>query len=183
MQNPIWSYIFKRKVSEEGQSLKILGKSPVFSDLTVGELKKIYRIVHKREYKKNEEVFSAGDPGIGMYLVLEGRVGVYVIDTETEEENLVAELSAGQSFGDVALFCDSLRTATIKTLSSTKLLGFCRHDLMGFINRTPNLGSKILIQLLKLAGDRLEFNNKLLSDTQRELRLIRKDTETNSEMV
>jgi len=81
----------------------------------------------------------------------------------------VAHLGAGQSFGDVALFSNSQRTATIKAMSPTILLGFCRPDLMNFINSNPILGNKILIRLLTLAGSRLDITNQQLSEAKKKL--------------
>ncbi len=165
----LWSYVFKRKESEDGQALRLLGRSLVFNDLSRAELKKIYRIIHKRVYKKDETVFKSGDPGIGMYIVWEGSIGVFVTDPETEIEQMIAHLGVGQSFGDVALFSNSQRTATIKAISATTLLGFCRPDLMNFINSNPILGNKILIRLLNLAGSRLDLTNQQLSEAKKKI--------------
>ena len=175
MKNTIWGFIFKRKETEEANALRILGRSIIFRDLSKSELKKIYRIIHKREYKKDEIIFNSGDPGIGMYVVWHGNVGVYVKDDTTEKENIVTHLGAGQSFGDVALFSESLRTATIKAESKTTILGFCRPDLINFINRSPILGTKIIIKLLNIAGERLDLTNQQLNEAKKKIEYLEKN--------
>jgi len=169
MKDPIWSYFFQRKETDETKSLKLLSLAPIFEDFKKRDLKKIYRIVHQREYKKDEVIFTSRDPGVGMYIVSEGSVGVYVVNPESEQEELVAKLISGQSFGDIALFSESPRSATVRAHEPSTLLGFCKPDLVGFINRHPELGAKVLIQILGLAGKRLEMSNQQLVDVKREL--------------
>ncbi len=169
MIDPIWSYLFKTKETLESKELDLLKLTGIFTDFSNKDLKAIHKILHRRSYKKNELVFSAGDPGIGMYIIFSGRVNIYVHNPRTEEEDLVAKLQSGQYFGDVALFSDALRSATIKAIEPTTLLGFCQPDLLGFIDRNPQLGSKILLQILKMAGKRLDTTNRLLSETKHEL--------------
>lgn len=173
--NPIWSDFFKRKSTPESQALTILSRSAMFEGVAMSDLKKILKIIHVREYKKDEVVFKTGDPGVGMYIVQQGRVGVYVQDEDSGKEELITQLYEGESFGDFALFSDSARSATIKAMVQTHLLGFCKPDLMSFITRNPLLGSKILIQILGLAGRRLEETNRQLSLNRRELKSLRKD--------
>ena len=81
----------------------------------------------------------------------------------------MAELGPGQTFGDVALFSDSIRSATVKAASSAILLGLCKPDLMAFLNRNSHLGQKILTQILDVAGRRLEMTNRALSEARRDI--------------
>jgi len=173
MKDPIWGYFFKQKETEEAKALKFLAQSPVFEGFSNAELTKVYRIVHTRNYKKDEIIFRSGDPGVGMYIICSGNVDVFVSNTQDEQEDLVAQLIPGQTFGDIALFCESPRSATIKAKTQTTLLGICKPDLMGLISRNPHLGSRVLIKLLGLAGKRLEATNQQLGDSKSELQQLK----------
>jgi CRP-like cAMP-binding protein len=170
MNNPIWSHIFVKKTSEEKEILNILKKIPIFDGIEKKNLIKIGRVVHLRHFEKEELVFREGEPGVGMYMVKSGEVEVWIRNNESGKERKVATFSEGQSFGDVALFSeDSVRTATVKATKKTTLLGFCRPDLLGIISRDPELGSKILQQLLLVAGKRLAESNTIMSHAQNQI--------------
>ncbi len=166
--DPIWGFLFDKNETEDSKVIECLIDSSLFSDLSKRELYKVKNIIHQRKYNKDEEVFETGIPGVGLYIVQFGRVGVYVENSLGETE-MVAELMAGQYFGDVALFSDTPRTATIKAHETTVLLGICRPDLLDLIKRDPELGVKILMPFLSLAGKRLEFTNRKLSKVKNEV--------------
>lgn len=175
MNNPLWGNIFKKKVSESAEILKLLSSSPVFQTINKSNLKKIERIIHIRQYNEGELVFKEDEPGVGMYVVKEGEVEVSIKDPDTKEEQIVAKFTSGQTFGDVALFSDdALRTATIKASKKTSLLGFCRPDLLGLIERDPLLGAKILNNLLIIAGKRLHSNNNQLNSAHKRIEELEK---------
>jgi len=166
--DPIWGDLFRKKEKDEDKFLRILEKTNLFEGLSRFELKQILNITHKRKYKKDEIIFKFGDPGVGMYVVLEGSVSVYVTDKKTNEKNQVALFRSNQSFGDVALFSDIPRSATVQSDEISMLLGFCKPDLLGLIDRNPKLGAEILKRLLGIAGKRLEHTNQLLADARYE---------------
>ena len=175
----IWRYIFQKPQTEEERFYSILSQTPVFHDLPKKALRRLLQIMHQRVYKPGERVFSMGEPGVGMYVVCEGAVGVYVTDLSIPEEQRgkevkVAKIEEGQFFGELSLFGACQRSATVRALVPTKLLGVIRPEFQTFIRQYPDLGCELLTRLLLLAGKRLEQTNQELVQAHQELRMFKK---------
>src|SRR5450830_848320 len=85
-----------------------LKSSSLFSTLTPLELKIVDGLLHERRYLKDEIVFDEGEEGQALYLVMSGRV---IISREFGAgREIVAELSAGSFFGDLALLDNARAT-------------------------------------------------------------------------
>lgn len=157
MSHPIWSNIFKvlgRKDSETEIALK---QVPVFENLKRRELKEISKIVHKREFLKDEAVFKINTPGLGMYVILKGE-----IEVSGEDGTQFAVLNHGDFLGETALINEEKRSANAKALKDTSVIAFFRSDLLDIMNRNPVFGTKILFNLSNIMATRLKKTNKLL---------------------
>lgn len=149
-------FMSNRGPAKESQSLELLSRIPLFDELSMRELAAIERIMHLREYQGGEYVFRQGDRGLGMYIVMSGRVAVL---SEPEEHEL-SELSDGDFFGEVALLDDSFRSATVRARTDCSILGFFQPDLNDIISSDPKLGLKIVMKLGKYACIRLRNSNE-----------------------
>ena len=165
MENSIWGNgIFKKKKKED-DIFTILNQVPIFSDLTPKELAEVEKIVHQRRYKKNETIIQAGDPGLGMYIVVKGSVEITEEDEKAGKRTL-AKLSDGSFFGDMALLDEDPRSASVIALADSDILGFFRPDFLDLIYRKPKLGIKVLLALARVIGERLRHTNELLTKIQ-----------------
>ena len=165
MENPVWGNgIFKKKKKED-DIFKILKQVPLFSDLTAKELTEVEKIVHRRKYKKNETIIRRGDPGLGMYIIIEGSVEI-VDEDEKAHKRTLAKLSDGSFFGDMALLDEDLRSASAIASVDSDVMGFFRPDFLDLIYRKPKLGIKVLLALARVIGARLRQTNELLVKIQ-----------------
>lgn len=165
MENPVWGNgIFKKKKKEDDIHA-ILTQVPIFSDLTPKELSEVEKIVHRRRYKKNETIIRAGDPGLGMYIIVKGSVDIVEEDEKAGKKTL-AKLSDGAFFGDMALLDEEPRSASAIALEDSDMMGFFRPDFLDLIYRKPKLGIKVLLALARIIGERLRYTNELLAKTQ-----------------
>jgi CRP-like cAMP-binding protein len=114
----------------------MLSKIPVFEKLDAKELRLVAGIVHRRQYTAGEYVFYQGDPGLGMYVVEKGKVGVVVSGHDGSSKE-VAELDNGDFFGEIALLDESPRSASVVVKEDSHLIGFFRPDLFEIIEKTP----------------------------------------------
>jgi len=64
---------------------------------------------------------------------------------------------------------DEVRSAAAVAAEATELLGFFRPDLFSLLERNPELGNKILINLARVISARLRKTNDLLTAAQRSL--------------
>ena len=161
----MWGNIFRISAKPEDNIYTVLSKIPIFSDLNKKELKAVERILHQRSYKPEEIVFSEGDPGVGMYIIVTGHINI----TIGSEEKLLAVLANGDFFGEIALLSETPRTATATAAIETHMLGFFQSDLFSLLETNPQTGNKILLRLAQMIADRLRFSN--LENQQLKLKL------------
>ena len=161
---------------------EMLSKIPVFEKLEPKELRQVASIVHHRQYVKGEFVFYQGDPGLGMYVVEKGKVGIVVVgDDGTQKE--VTEMNNGDFFGEIALLDESPRSASVIVKEDTELIGFFRPDLFEIIEKTPKTGLKIVVKLAEMIGERLRNMNTEFSKLRGELELLKQQKEASNEKV
>ena len=162
----IWSFIFKTKEQEEEKILTVLRRLPIFKDLSRREVSSIERILHRRTYAIGEDIFTQGVPGAGMYIILSGDVSI-ILEPGNKE---LALLKEGEFFGEMALLDESPRSATARARTQCIVLGFFQSDLFSLLDRSPKLGSKIILRLARIVGDRLKHSNEQVFTLQEKLR-------------
>lgn len=157
LMSKLWENIFRKKRHSD-KIEEILAGIPFFQDLNSRELKTIKDILYQREYKPNEFIFKEGDAGLGMYIIVNGKVTI----TCGADKQVLAELEEGDFFGELSLLDDSPRSATAVSKTPCILLCFFKPELIDIIERNPKLGSKILLKLAWTIGERLKSTNEQL---------------------
>jgi CRP-like cAMP-binding protein len=82
-------------------------------------------------------IFRQGDPGDKFYLIRTGRVRVFREDASRETE--LAVLQAGDDFGEMALFMDEPRSATVAALEETRLMVLSKEQFQSILKGFPNV--------------------------------------------
>ena len=153
---------FFRKKSNSDPVLKALEGIPIFENLLKKELKNIAHLTHEREYKSNEYVFKKHAPAEGMYIILHGEIEI----KDPKSGSIFANLHSGDFFGELALLDEEPRSASAICNVPSRLIGFFRTDLLTLINRYPELGNKILLNLSRVLGERLRETNKNIVESK-----------------
>lgn len=162
-QDPFWGNVFKSgKSDDSGIDSKLLGKIPIFKNLTGRELKAVSEILYDRKYEAGESIFLMNQPGAAMFIIKSGRVQI-CIEGENENRAVLAELEEGNFFGEIALLENSPRSASAYALTNTELLAVFRSDLDKLISKEPYIAAKIMKQLAVVIGVRLKETNKMLN--------------------
>jgi len=146
----IFGFLKPTTISARQQRLK---NSALFASLTPLELKIVDGLMHERRYLGDEIIFDEGEEGQALYLVMSGRVLISRSLDNTVE--VVAELSAGSFFGDLALLDNSPRNAQARALDNCELAVFFRADFMGLMETDAVIGYKISLALARHIGGRL----------------------------
>ena len=163
----LWGNIFRKREEDSADTRSLLKKIPLFSDLRKSELKEMARLIHHRLFQGGEVVFWEGEPGVGMYIVQKGEIGIYKDYGKAEQKEL-ALLQPGDFFGEMALLEDDCRSATAVALSDSRLFGLIHPDLFDLFYRKPQLGVKLLSALANILARRLR-------KTSHELQRLAKD--------
>ena len=163
---------FKDKLKpSRSQAQMALSQANVFSRLSWREIKVVEHAIHIRNYAPKEPIFKQGDPGSGMYIIIEGSVGIF-LDIPNQGPKQLSELGEGDFFGEIALLDESPRTAGATALEHSTIIGFYRPDLMEILKTKPALGSKILLALSEVLATRLRSTNNELVKVSRRLEEI-----------
>ncbi len=165
LKNALWDNIFKGWQKEESATVLTLKQVPIFSNFSNRELNEVEKLIHQRTYKPEEYIFKRKAPGEGMYIILSGKVEIFAEDTRGER-NVFAVLEKGSFFGELSLLDEEPRSASAIAIDHTELLGFFRPDLFTLLDRNPELGNKILVNLARVIGERLRNTNELLTKAQ-----------------
>jgi len=98
--------------------------------------------IHK--YEAKQEIFKEGDPGTAFYLIVHGDVKVVA---EKEEGKILARLSGGAYFGEIALVTDKARTATVLVEKRAVLLSITKQDFMSFFAHNEEAYAEFALKL------------------------------------
>ncbi len=168
MNNPLWESFELQRKNKKEDIFQVMKQVPVFESLSKKELTEVEKIIYQREYKKDEPIFREGDPGLGMYIIVEGAVEI-VGEKNDGKKQILAVLEKGAFFGDLSLLDDAPRSASAIAVNNCSILGFFRPNLLELMNRKPNLGLKILFSLSKIVSERLRRTNEQLAKVKDEL--------------
>jgi CRP-like cAMP-binding protein len=107
--------------------LELLRSMDLFADLGDDELAKIGRLLKQHKVSENELIFSQGDPGEGLYVILQGRVRISTSDS-FGRERVLAFYGPGEFFGDMAVLTGAPRSATATASTDLRLLHLRKDD-------------------------------------------------------
>lgn len=90
-----------------GDRLQRLGRLGIFAGLAESELRDLAAELDERSFPEGHWVLRRGSAGVGLFIIVDGEVGVVVNDDE------VATLATGSFFGEVSVLLDEPATADI----------------------------------------------------------------------
>ena len=146
----LWRRLFSRSNARDTDRV-LLKNTHIFASLSKRQLDSVARIVYKRFFEAGEPVFQQGDPGIGMYIIEEGIICIRQMPAEHE----LAELKAGEFFGEIALLNETPRSASAIAKTDCSLMCVSQPDLLSLFKRNPKLGVKVLTALSRITGQRV----------------------------
>ncbi len=121
----------------------ILTDIPLFSELTVDELRKITSISKLVNFSEREYVFHEGDEFQGIYIVLKGLVKIFKISPQGKEY-ILHLLRKPNLFGDVPLFTGGDCPASVQIMEDATLLFIPKNEFMQILKDNPDLSFKIM---------------------------------------
>lgn len=122
-----------------------LKKVPIFSKLPAKELEHIARSLKERAYEPGAIIVKEGDPGLGFFLITQGRVVV------SHSNHAIRELGPGEFFGEMALMEERPRSATVTAKERTNCLQLVRWDFRALLKENPDMA----VQMLEVVVQRL----------------------------
>lgn len=131
-------------------NVRILEMIEIFNDLTVEQLEKVYQICNEIICTKGTIIVKENTPSTEIYVILEGEVEILVGTSSLSgnKERKIGILERGQSFGEVALVDEGLRSATVRCASDDcRLLEISRNELLTLLREDTEIGFKVMFNL------------------------------------
>lgn len=125
---------------------KLLGQSLVFQALDNEGRRRLAAFAHVKRFAAGETIFDMGEPGSSMMAIAEGTVRVELA-TSGGKDVILAELRAGDVFGEIALLDGGDRSASVRSMSNSTLVVLERRVLLDVLQRHPQFSIR-LIELL-----------------------------------
>jgi len=128
----------------------------LLAGLSSRQLEDVSRRLQPVRFRQGEYILREGDPGEMMYFIESGRVRV----ERGAGQNIwvIAELAAGDLFGEMALLTGNARSASIVALSDIELWSLAQADFDDLVTAYPNLAlalSRLLSERLRSTDERL----------------------------
>ena len=95
-----------------------------------------------RQYGDGEWIIRQGDVGNDMFVVQDGHVEV--IRQEEGEQAVLAELGPGDCFGEMAIFEREVRSASVRSRGTSRVLTVDKRTLLRRFQEDPSLALNIL---------------------------------------
>jgi CRP/FNR family cyclic AMP-dependent transcriptional regulator len=124
----------------------LLEKIPLFSALDEEALSAVAKHAITRGFPKNTVIINEGDPADSLYVILSGRVKVYLSD-EHGKEIIITMLDEGDYFGELALLDDAPRSASVMTLEKSTFYVLSKRDFQECLSKFPETGIKLAMEL------------------------------------
>jgi CRP/FNR family transcriptional regulator, cyclic AMP receptor protein len=132
----------------------------LFVELDPSELDELRKCFQTTRFAAGEVLLEEGSPNRALHVIRSGRVRV-CRKTEGGEVPL-ADLVAGQTFGELSIIEDGVASATLRAMTDTDVASISMNDLAGFLRDRPAAAAKFWRQIAVDLRRRLIETNDLV---------------------
>jgi len=138
-------------------NVSLLAAVPAFAPLPREDLERVYEVAVPRHFEPGQIVFREGDDSDTCYVIRAGHA--CAVREHTDGRTLtLARFGPGEIFGELAMFDDERRSATIEAIDAVDALAILGADMRRLMREHPDIAVKLVIAL----GRRLrEANSRL----------------------
>jgi CRP/FNR family transcriptional regulator, cyclic AMP receptor protein len=152
--------------------VNFLKQSDIFYQFTPTQLELVGNLCQEVVFNASELVFQENSSSKELYVITQGEVDILInrgsASDSDKKESAVARLRRGQSFGEVALVDEGLRSASARAAQKdTRLLVIQRDKLIMLCETYPQLGYRLMYNLaadlaMKIRNTDLRIREQLL---------------------
>ena len=158
--------------------INFLKQCDIFFQFTPTQLELVANICQETTYQKDDLIFKENTSSKELYVIIQGEVDIVVDPSlvggmeDGIENRVIAVMRRGQSFGEVALVDEGLRSASACAVQNdTRLLIIPRDKLIMLCETYPPLGYRLMYNLsadlaMKIRNTDLRIREQLLYRTQ-----------------
>ena len=130
---------------------------PIFTALDDAAVEELCTLLTPAEFEAGKELFHIGDAGDAMYLIEEGHVRISIIDADGRDVTL-AELGAGDFFGEMAMLDGHGRSANAIVAEHARVAVLTRENFLTFVSSD----ARVVLEMLSAITNRLRRTDELL---------------------
>lgn len=158
--------------------INFLKQCDIFYKLTTTQLELVTNLCQEVVFQEGDTIFRENSEGKELYIIAQGEVDILInpalvgspADGE-QQETVISTMRRGQSFGEIALVDEGLRSATARAKQKdTRLLVIPRDKIIMLCETYPPLGYRLMNNLaadlaMKIRNADLRIREKLLYKT------------------
>ena len=128
------------------QNASLLSRTRLFGGLDQDVLRSLGERTIERSYRRGQLIFSQGDLGESLYVLVDGVVKVFVT-SDRGDEMVLTTLHPPEVFGELALIDGGTRSASAEALEPAVALVLTRPTLLELLAQHPSLTDSLLRSL------------------------------------
>jgi len=167
---PELKILFKSKTAGSGQLAAMHGITPgalrrikIFADMEERQLASFLQYMEVLKIMPNATIFTKGETGDAMFLVLQGEVRARAM--VGGRESTLSVMGVGECFGELAVIDESVRSADVVANLESVLLKISAVALKRLFQEAPALAAPFLLGLNKTISSRVRTLTKRYEDT------------------
>lgn len=115
-------------------SVDLLSQVRLLKPLSPDELSRLIAMGERQKFEPHTNIIIEGENSWGLYLILEGLVGIFKSNKLTGDFYDVGQLGSKSFFGEMSLVDDHPRSATVRALTETHLFYISKDAFNQFIS-------------------------------------------------
>jgi CRP-like cAMP-binding protein len=139
-------------------TVALLHQVPVFSALAEVELERVAEVTVPRQFAAGEVVFREGDESDTCYVVRSGHARA-IREHQDGRSITLARFGPGDIFGELAMFDNEKRSATVEALEPTEAIAILGGDMRRLLREHPDIAVKLIAAIAR----RLRETNERLA--------------------
>ena len=145
-------------MSTTSDTIALLHHVPAFETLGDAELARVAEVAVPRHYGTGQIVFHEGDDSDTCYVVRSGKLRALRGNGDGRAITL-ANFGPGDIFGELAMFDDERRSATVEALEPAEVIAILGADMRRLLREHSDIAVKLIVAL----GRRLRETNERLA--------------------
>ena len=130
----------------------LLAQVPAFGELGPAELGAVAAVAGPRRFSAGEAVFREGDASSTCYIVRSGHARAIREHLDGRQLTL-ATFGPGEIFGELAMFDDELRSATVEAIDELEALAILGDDMRRLMRDHAEIAVKLAVALVRRLRD------------------------------
>ncbi len=148
--------------ANDATTVSLLKQSILFQGMDDSTFDSVIENLQWVHLNSGDLLFSQDDPGQDLFVVVHGRLRVFIRDEAGGAQRPVREIGVGETVGEIGLITNEARSATVSAVRDTDLLRFSKQAFEHLVQQHP----ASMLHQTRLMAMRLRDNR--LQDTHRE---------------